>query len=102
MRVFAFETFDEVGQLRGQGARLAAVLARFGSQGLEAAGAVAERPIQQRIDGNRSAFGIGDVVVTGGNLLGAAGEFAAGKGFEHQRRNQRRIETGRVFRLWHP
>ncbi len=83
-------------------ARLAAVLARFGRQSLEAAGAVAERPIQQRIDGNRNAFGIGNVVVTGGNLLGAAGEFSAGQSFEHQRALPDRIETGRVFQLWRP
>jgi len=87
MRVFALQAFDQVGELRGNGARLTAILPRFGGQGLEAIGAVAERPIQQRIDGNRNAFGIGDVVVTGGNLLSAAGEFSAGKRFQNQRRN---------------
>jgi hypothetical protein len=97
VRVFAFETFDEVGELRGKGARLAAVLPRFGRQGLETIGAVAERPIQQRIDGNRNAFGIGDVVVTGGNLLGTAGKFSAGQSFEHQRGNEAVSKQGEFF-----
>ena len=97
MRVFAFEAFDEAGQLRGDGARLAAVLARFGGQRLEAAGAVAPRPIQQRIDGNRGAFGIGDVVVAGGNLLSAAGEFAARKSFDHQRGDRAVAEQSEFF-----
>src|SRR5439155_10274230 len=79
------------------GARLAAVLARFGRQGLEAAGAVAERPIQQGIDGNRNAFGIGNVVMTGGNLLGAAGEFSARKSFEHQRGHEAVSKQGEFF-----
>jgi len=39
MRVFALESFDEIGQLRSDGARLVAILARLGSQSLEAAGA---------------------------------------------------------------
>ena len=56
MRVFAFETFDQIGELWGDGARLAAVLPRLGRQGFEAAAAVAERPIQQRIDGHRGAL----------------------------------------------
>ena len=97
MRVFAFEAFDQVGELRGNGAGLAAVLARLGSQGLEAAVAVAERPIQQRIDGNRGALGIGDVVVAGGDLLGAAGEFAAGSDSKHQRGDQPVAEQGDFF-----
>jgi hypothetical protein len=87
MWVFALEAFDETGQLRGHGAGLATVLTRFGSESLEAAVAVAPRPIQQRIDGNRRPFRIGDVVVAGGDLLSAAREFAAGKGLDHQRRD---------------
>src|SRR6185369_14017087 len=83
--VFAFEAFDEAGQLRGDGAGLPPVLTRLGSQRLEAAMAVAPRPIQQRIDGNRRAFRVGDVVVAGGNLLSAAGEFAAGQSLDHKR-----------------
>ena len=102
MRVFAFETFDQVGELRGDGARLSAVLARFGGQGFEAAVAIAERPLQQGIDGNRNALGIGNVVVTGGNLLGAAGEFDRGAGVRALAAQSGRSETGRVFRLWHP
>src|SRR5271157_5472251 len=97
MWVFAFEAFDEAGELWGQGARLAAVLPRFGRQGLEAAGAIAKRPIQQRIDGNGNAFGIGDGVVTGGNLLGAAGEFSAGQSFEHQRSHEAVSKQGEFF-----
>src|SRR5258708_25439855 len=69
MWVFTPEAFDEAGQLRGDGAGLAPVLTRLGSQRLEAAMAVAPRPIQQRIDGNRRAFRVGDVVVAGGTRL---------------------------------
>ena len=97
MRVFALEAFDQIGQLRGDGARLAAVLPRLGRQRFEAAVAVAERPIQQRIDRNRGAFGIRNVVVAGGDLLGAAGEFAAGQSFEHQRGDQAVAEQGEFF-----
>jgi len=50
---------DEAGQWLGDGAELATVLARFGGQRLEAAVAVAQRPIQQRIDGNRRPFRTG-------------------------------------------
>jgi hypothetical protein len=85
MRVLALEAFDETGQLRVDGARLTTVLARFGSQRFETAVAVAQRPIQQRIDGNRRPFRMGDVVVASGDLLGAAREFAAGKTLDYQR-----------------
>ncbi len=88
MRVLALEAFDETGQLRGDGAGLSAVLARLGSQRFETAVAVAQRPIQQRIDGNRRPFRMGDVVVAGGDLLSAAREFATGKTFNYQRRDQ--------------
>jgi Transposase C of IS166 homeodomain len=97
MRVFAFEAFDEAGQLRGDGAGLATVLARFGSQRFEAAVAVAPGPIQQGIDGNRRAFRIGEVVVAGGNLLSAVREFAAGKSLDHQRRDHAITEEGEFF-----
>ena len=83
MRIFALETFDQRGELRGDGARLPAVLARFGGQGFEAAAAIAERPLEQGIDRNRNPLGIGNVVLTGGKLFGAAGELTAGQGFEH-------------------
>jgi hypothetical protein len=83
MRIFTLQAFDQVGELGSDGARLTAVLARFGGQGIEAAAAIAERPLEQSIDRNGYALGIGDVVLAGGNLLGAAGEFTAGKGFEH-------------------
>ena len=83
MRILALEAFDQVGELRSDGARLTAVLARFGGQGIEAAAAIAERPLEQGIDRNGNPLGIGNVVLAGGNLLRAAGEFTAGKGFEH-------------------
>ena len=46
MRVLALEAFDEIGELRGDGAGLPAVLPRLGRQRLEAPVAVAERPVQ--------------------------------------------------------
>ena len=97
MRVFAFEALDEAGQLRGDGAGLATVLARFGSERFEAAVAVAPGPIQQGIDGNHRAFRIGEVVVAGGNLLSAVREFAAGKSLDHQRRDHAITEEGEFF-----
>ena len=75
MRVFALEAFDESGQLRGDGAWLTAVLARFGSESFETAVAVAFGPFQQRVDGDGAAARIGDVVGARGDLFGAAGEF---------------------------
>jgi hypothetical protein len=65
MRIFALEAFDETGQLRSDGAGLATVLARLGSQGLETAVAIAQRPIEQCIDGNRRSFRMRDVVGAG-------------------------------------
>jgi len=97
MWVFALEAFDEAGQLWCDGARLATVLARFGGEGLEAAVAVARRPVEQRIDRDGAAFRIGDVVVAGGNLLGAAREFAAGQRLQHEWRDQTIAEQGNFF-----
>ncbi len=77
MRVFTFETFDEIGELRRDGAGLPAVLPGLGRQRFEAAVAVAQCPVQQRVHGNRRALGSGNLVVAGGNLFGAPGEFAA-------------------------
>jgi hypothetical protein len=97
MRVLALEPFDERGQLRRDGAGLAAVLARFGSERFEAAAAVAHGPVQQRIDGDRCASGEGDLVMAGGDVVSAPGEFAAGQRFEHQRRNQTVAEERELF-----
>jgi len=88
MGIFAFETFDEIGQLRRDGARLPAVLARLGGQGFKAPGAVAQCPVQQGIDGDRSALRAGDLVMAGGDLQGAPGEFAPWQRFQHQGRDQ--------------
>ena len=65
MRVLAFETFDQIGKLWSDGARLSAVLPRLRGEGFKTTVAVAERPIQQGIDGNRCAFGSGNVEVAG-------------------------------------
>jgi len=84
VRVFALETLDEISELRRDGAGLPAVLPRLRRQRLEASVAVAQRPVQQRVYRNRGALGSGDLVVAGGNLLGAAGEFAARKRLQNQ------------------
>ena len=52
MGIFAFEALDQVSELGRNGARLPAVLARLGSQGFKAAGPIAERPVEQGIDGH--------------------------------------------------
>ena len=39
MGIFALQAFDDVGELRSDGARLAAVLAGFGGQGIVTAAA---------------------------------------------------------------
>ena len=77
MRILALEPFNEAGQLRGDSARDAAVLARFGRQGLETTLAVAQRPAQQGIDGDPGPLGIGEVVVAGSDLLGATAKSPA-------------------------
>jgi len=46
MRVFALQAFDEIGELRCNRARLSAVLPGLGREGVEAAIAIAERPVQ--------------------------------------------------------
>src|SRR2546430_5395261 len=72
MRILALEAFDETGQLRSDGAGLSTVLARLGSQCFETAVAIAQRPIEQCINGNRRSFRMRDVVGAGSDLLGAA------------------------------
>ena len=99
VRVFSFETLDEIGELRRDGAGLPAVLPRLRRQRLEAAVAVAQRPVQQRVYGHRGALGSGDLVVAGGNLFGAAGELAARQGFENKIRDQPVPEEGDFFGL---
>ena len=88
MRVFTLETLDEIGKLRRDGAGLPAVLPRLGRESFEAAVAIAQRPVQQRVYRNRGALGGGNVVVAGGNLFGAPCEFAARQGFKHKRGNE--------------
>ncbi len=97
MRVLALQPFDQIGELRGDGAGLSPVLPRLGRQSFEAAVAIAERPFQQRIDGNGGALGAGNLVVASGDLLGATGEFAARQRFQHQRRDQPVAKQGDFF-----
>ena len=88
MRVLAFEPFDEGGGVRRDGAGLPAILARFGRQRGQSVAAIAQGPIQQRVHRDLAAGGMRDVVEAGGDLLGAAREFAAGQRLQHQGRNQ--------------
>jgi hypothetical protein len=97
VRIFALEAFDQIGELRGDGARLSPVLPGLRRQGFEAAVAVTERPFQQRIHGDRGAFGMRDLVVAARDLLGAPREFAAGQRFQHERRDQSIAEQGDFF-----
>src|SRR2546430_16705919 len=97
MRILALEAFDETGQLRSDGAGLSTVLARLGSQCFETTVAVAQRPIEQRIDGNRRSFRMRDVVGAGSDLLGAARVFTAGKTFNDQRRVQSVTNMSQFF-----
>ena len=73
MGVFAFQAFNQRGGFRGDGAQLAAVVARFGSERVESIAAIAQRPVQQRVHRHLPARGMGNVVDTRGDLLGAAG-----------------------------
>jgi hypothetical protein len=99
VRVFALETLDEIGKLWRDVARLPAVLPRLRRQRLEAAIAVAQRPVQQRVYRNRCALGSGDLVVAGGNLFGAPRELTARQGLENQGRDQPISEEGDLFGL---
>lgn len=94
VRVFALETLDEIGKLRRNGARLPAVLPRLRRQRLEAAVAVAQRPVQQCVYRNRCALGSGNLVVAGGNLFGAPCELTARQGLENKIRNRPHLEEG--------
>jgi hypothetical protein len=83
MRVLAFEPFNEGGGFRRHGAGLSAVLTRFGRQRGQAVAAIAQRPIQQRVDRDLAPGGMGNVVEAGGEFLRAACEFAAGQCLQH-------------------
>ena len=94
MRAFPFEPFNERGGFRGDGAQLATVGARFGSERVESIAAIAQGPFQQRVHGHLPARGMRKVVEARGDLLGAAGEFAARERFQHQRGNEAIAEDG--------
>jgi hypothetical protein len=80
MRVLALEPFAEGGGFRRDGTGLPAVLARLGRQRRQTVSAIAQAPIQQRVHRDLAAGGMGNVVESGGDLLSAPGEFAAGQG----------------------
>ena len=88
MRVLAFEPFDESGGVGSDGTGLPTVLARLGRQSVQSVAAIAQGPIQQCVHRDLAAGGMRKVVEAGGDLLGAAREFAAGQRLQHQRRNQ--------------
>jgi len=77
MRVLALEPFNEGGGFRRHGAGLSAVLTWFGRQCGQTVAAIAQRPVQQCVDRDLAAGGMGDVVEAGGEFLRAACEFAA-------------------------
>src|SRR5205807_6944563 len=55
--VLAFQSFDQFGQLRGEGARLPAVASGLRRQGGKTTTAIAQRPVEQSIDGDRGTLG---------------------------------------------
>jgi hypothetical protein len=100
MRVYPLEAFDQVGDLRRDGAELPPIGSWFGNQGFETTFAVAEHPVEQTIDRNRRPFGIGEIVVTGGNLPSAPREFPRRKAeFQNQRRNEAVTKQGDFLRF---
>jgi hypothetical protein len=97
MRVLALEPFDEGG---GSGATARACPRSWrglGRQRGQSVAAIAQRPIQQRVHRDLAAGGMGNVVEAGGDLLGAAREFAAGQRFQHQRRDEAVTEERDFF-----
>ena len=84
-RVRAFETVDQCGSLWCDGALLAAIIARLGMKRGESVAAVAQRPLEQRVDRYLAANRVRNVVEARGNLLGAPREFPAGQRFQDQR-----------------
>src|SRR6185437_3718434 len=97
MRVLAFESFDESGGVRCDGAGLPAVLTRLGRQSFQSVAAIAQGPVQQCIHRDLAAGGMRNVVEAGGDLLRAAREFAAGQRLQHQGRNQTVTEERDFF-----
>ena len=97
MRIFALETFDEIGELGCDRAWLPAILPRLGSQRFETAATVAQHPIQQGVHANRSALGAGDLVMPGGNLFGAPRQLTPRQRFQNQRGDQAVTEQGDFF-----
>ena len=94
VRVFAFETLDEGGGFRRDGAELTAVLTGLGGEGGESIAAITQGPLQQRIDGDLAASGEGDVEETGGDLLGASCQFTAWQRFQNEGGDEAVAEEG--------
>src|ERR1700730_11073903 len=97
MLVLAFQAFDHLGQLWWNDTRLPAIASLFRSQGRKATAAIAQNPIEQGVNRNRSALGVGDLILARGDLLRPSREFTVGQNLQNQRSNKRIAEQGDLF-----
>src|SRR5580700_2931284 len=97
MWVLAFQAFDQLRQLWCNDTRLPAIAALFGSQGGKAPATIAQRPIEQGVDRKRSALGVGDLILTSGDLFGPAREFTARQHLQNQRSDESIAKQGDFF-----
>src|ERR1700730_1787616 len=97
MWVLAFQAFDHLGQLWWNDTRLPAIASLFRSQGRKATAAIAQNPIEQGVNRNRSALGVGDLILARGDLLRPSREFTVGQNLQKQRSDKRMAEQGDLF-----
>ena len=83
MGVLAFQQFDQLGQLRGEGTQLPAVASGLRHQGGKTTTAIAQRPIEHGIDGEGAALGIRDLIATRSNFLCPSSELSTRKGLQN-------------------
>jgi hypothetical protein len=66
VRILPLQSFDQLGQLGWHHPGLPAIASRLRSQGRKTTAAIAQCPIEQGIDRERAALGVGDLIVAGG------------------------------------
>src|SRR5438270_678908 len=95
--VLSFQSFDQLGQLWGEGARLPAVPTGLRRQGGKTTTAIPQCPVEQGIDREGGALGIRDLITSRSNFLCSSCELSTRQGLQNQRGDQSVAEEGNFF-----